>query len=602
MQQESRNTVIFLVCAVVLFFVYNMFVLEPAAKRRQAEAAHQAAVAQAQHPAGVAGKTAATIQVPPAVTRKAALAASPRVAVVTPSLKGSISLRGGRIDDLYLTNYRESVDKASPPVELLRPEGAPYAWFAEFGWTGANVPGLPAYDTLWTLTQGSTLKPGSPIVLTYSNGAGLTFTRRIEVDDKFMFTVSDTVANASGQAVALAPYASVQHQGFPEHPANSSIVHEGGIGATGLDKPTLNLIGYKQWAKKGGGPEMPSKGGWLGITDKYWLAAVIPNQSERITGQFRDVKSDNVDVFDASFVGQPRTLAPGAQTSTTTRFFAGAKVVPLLRQYQEKLGIPRFDDAVDWGKYFFWLTRPLFSLLQYIYQHLGSFGVAILVLTVIVRGVFFPLANKSYESMTKMKKVQPLVEEIRKKYKEDPAKQQQEMLALYGREKVNPLAGCLPILFQIPVFYSLYKVLTVTIEMRQASFLWLHDLSARDPTTIWNLFGLIPWTPAHLPVVGGIFDTTLHIGIMPLIYGVTMWLSTSMNPPAPDPTQQKIFQLMPIVFTFIMAQFAVGLLLYWTWSNILAIVQQYVIMRRFKVDNPIDRILRRFGAGPQASG
>lgn len=602
MQDESRNTIIFLVCALVLFFLYNSFVLEPAAKRRQAEAAHQAAIAQTQHPAGAPGQAAPSVHVPPAAARQAALAASPRVAVATPSLKGSISLRGARIDDLYLTQYRENPDKTSPPVELLRPDGAPYAWFADFGWTGQNAAGLPNPNTLWTLAQGTTLTPSSPIVLTYTNGQGLTFTRRIEVDDKFMFTVTETVANSSGQPVALAPYASVQHQGFPEHPANSSIVHEGGVGATGLDKPTLTLVKYKDWAKKGGGPELPSKGGWLGITDKYWLAAVIPNQSERITGQFRDTKADGVDVFDASFVGQPRTLAPGAQTSETTRFFAGAKVVPLLRNYQQTLGIPRFDDAVDWGKYFFWLTRPLFTLMEWIFQHVGSFGVSILVLTVIVRGVFFPLANKSYESMTKMKKVQPLVEDLRKRYKDDPAKQQQEMLALYQREKVNPLAGCLPILFQIPVFYSLYKVLTVTIEMRQASFLWLHDLSARDPTTIWNLFGVIPWDPAHLPLIGGLFATTLHIGIMPLIYGLSMWLSTAMNPPAPDPTQQRVFQLMPILFTFIMAQFAVGLLLYWTWSNILAIIQQYVIMRRFKVDNPIDRIIRGVTGRAKAPG
>jgi YidC/Oxa1 family membrane protein insertase len=591
MQDESRNTVIFLVCILGLFLAYNFFVLEPAAKRRQAETAHQAAVAQAAGPAA-APLPGAPLHVPVAVTRQAALATSPRVPIATPSLKGSVALRGGRIDDLFLTQYRETVDKGSPPVELLRPEGAPHAWFADFGWTGANVAGLPAYNTAWTLSEGSSLGPGRPIVLSYTNGAGLAFTRKIEVDDKFMFTVTDTVTNGGTQPVTLAPYASIQQQGLPEHPANSSIVHEGAVGATGLDKPTLTLINYKDLAKKGGGPELPSKGGWLGITDKYWLAALIPNQGERVTGQFTHGVASGVDLYDANVVGQPRSVAPGAQTTETTRFFAGAKVVPLLRDYQARLGIPRFEDAVDWGRYFFWLTKPIFWLLQHINQQVGTFGISILVLTVVVRGVFFPLANKSYESMTKMKKVQPLVEELRKRHKDDPAKQQQEMMALYQREKVNPLAGCLPILFQIPVFYSLYKVLTVTIEMRQASFLWLHDLSSPDPTTVWNLFGLIPWIPAHAPVVGGILDTTLHIGVMPLIYGVSMWLSTAMNPPAPDPAQQKIFQFMPVVFTFIMARFAVGLLIYWTWSNALAILQQYVIMRRFKVDNPIDRIIR----------
>ncbi|MDB5476186.1 MAG: preprotein translocase subunit [Phenylobacterium sp.] len=592
MQDESRNTIIFVVCALALFLLYNFFVLEPASKRRQAETAHAAAVAQLQSPAAAAVAGGVPVA-PPVITRQAALAASPRVPVDTPSLKGSVALRGGRIDDLYLKQYRETVDKNSPPVELLRPEGVAHAWFADLGWTGANVAGLPAYNTVWTLAQGSTLTPGQPIVLTYDNGQGLTFTRKIEVDDKFMFTVTDTVANSGAAPVTLVPYGSIQRQGLPDHPANSQIVHEGAVGALGLDKPILQLIDYKKWSKDGGA-ELDSKGGWLGITDKYWLAAVAPAQTERVHGRFDHRKEGGLDLFAADYTGQPRVVAPGGQSSNVTHVFAGAKTVPVLRAYEQKLGIPRFDDAVDWGRYFFWLTRPIFSLLMYIYQHVGTFGIAILVLTVVVRGVFFPLANKSYESMSKMKKVQPLVEEMRKKYKDDPAKQQQEMLALYSREKVNPLAGCLPILLQIPVFYSLYKVLTVTIEMRHAPFLgWIQDLSARDPTTVWNLFGLIPWNPAHLPMIGGILDTSLHIGVMPLIYGLTMWLSTSMNPPAPDPAQQKIFQLMPIIFTFIMAPFAVGLLIYWTWSNVLTTLQQYVIMRRFKVDNPIDRIINR---------
>jgi YidC/Oxa1 family membrane protein insertase len=600
MQDESRNTIIFLVSALALFLAYNFFVLEPASKRRQVEAAQAAATAQLQSPAAATASGAPLA--PPVVTRQAALAASPRVPVDTPSLKGSVALRGGRIDDLYLKQYRETADRNSPSVELLRPEGVAHAWFADLGWTGANVAGLPAYDTVWTLAQGSTLAPGAPIVLTYDNGQGLAFTRRIEVDDKFMFTVTDTVANTGAAPVTLVPYGSIQRQGLPDHPANSQIVHEGAVGALGLDKPILQLIDYKKWAKNGG-EELDSKGGWLGITDKYWLAAVAPAQGERVHGRFDHRKEGGLDLYAADYTGQPRAVAPGAQSTNVTHVFAGAKTVPVLRAYEKTLGIPRFDDAVDWGRYFFWLTRPIFSLLMYIYQHVGTFGVAILVLTVVVRGVFFPLANKSYESMSKMKKVQPLVEEMRKKYKDDPAKQQQEMLALYSREKVNPLAGCLPILLQIPVFYSLYKVLTVTIEMRHAPFLgWIQDLSARDPTTVWNLFGLVPWNPGHAPLIGPILDSTLHIGVMPLIYGLTMWLSTSMNPPAPDPAQQKIFQLMPVIFTFIMAPFAVGLLIYWTWSNVLTTLQQYVIMRRFKVDNPIDRIISRLTGRPGPPG
>jgi YidC/Oxa1 family membrane protein insertase len=264
---------------------------------------------------------------------------------------------------------------------------------------------------------------------------------------------------------------------------------------------------------------------------------------------------------------------------------------------------------VDWGSMFFWITRPIFEVLQFIYNLVGNFGISILLLTVLVRLIFFPLANKQYESLTKMKKVQPQMEELRKKYKDDPARQQQELLALYQREKVNPLAGCLPILLQIPVFYGLYKVLTVTIEMRHAPFMgWIKDLSAPDPTNIWNLFGLIPWDPAAVPLIGGIIGNTathhgfLALGILPVAYGFTMWLTMAMSPPAPDPVQQRIFQLMPIFFTFIMAPFAVGLLIYWTWSNVLTILQQYVIMRRFKVDNPIDRIIRRITGKPAPAG
>jgi len=606
MQPDSnRNTIIFLVCALVLFIVYQMFVLEPQAKRRQAEAAaaHSAAVAAGVPDARAGVPGAPSVVVPPAVTRAAALAASPRVPVATPNLQGSLSLKGARIDDLFLTEYRTELAKTSPPVELLRPEGAPHAWFAEFGWTGANVPGLPTAQTVWTLAQGSTLAPGQPVVMTYDNGAGLTFTRKVEVDDKFMFTVTDTVANLGAMPVTLAPYGSIQRQGVPPEVGKSGIVHEG---ATGWLDGHVRRYKYKDLTKKSP-VEFNSTGAWTGITDKYWLAALIPNPAEQVHAVFRDTKTGGVDVYEANFTGAARAIGPGQQVNVTQHLFAGAKTVPQLQAYEASLGVAHLDEAVDWGMFWF-LTRPIFLFLQYIFQHVGNFGVAILLLTVAVRVIFFPLANKSYESMTKMKKVQPLVEEMRKKFKDDPAKQQQEMMALYQREKVNPLAGCLPLLLQIPVFYSLYKVLSVTIEMRHAHFVgWINDLSAPDPTNIWNLFGLLPWDPVNLPLLGSFIGNTpaqhgfLALGVLPLLYGVTMWLTTSMNPPAPDPTQQKIFQLMPIMFTFIMAPFAVGLLIYWTWSNILTSIQQYVIMRRFKVDNPIDKLIARLsGKAPAA--
>ncbi len=596
---NSRNTIIFVVAAVVILIAYQFFVLDPAAKKRSAELAQQqraAASAQANAPKAAAApglSAAATV-----VSRAQAASASPRAPIATDALSGSISLRGARIDDLYLKNYRTTVEKNAPPVELLRPEGAENAYFAEFGWTGANLPGLPNADTVWQVVEGSTLAPGKPLVLRTQNGQGLTFTRKIEVDDKFMFTVTDTVANLGTGSVTLAPYASVQRQGIPNDRRNQ-IVHEGAIGWLGDE---LRQVKYAKWLKEGG-PTVSSTGGWTGITDKYWLTALIPEQTEAIQGQYRVTKSGATDIYEANFVGRPHIIPAGKQVVQTTHLFAGAKVVPVLKDYDAKLGVPRLDSAVDWGNFWF-ITRPMFMLLEFFFHLVGNFGIAILLLTVTVKLLFFPLANKSYESLTKMKKVQPQVEALRAKFKDDPAKQQQELMGLYQKEKINPLTGCLPMLVQIPVFYGLYKVLTVTIEMRHAPFFgWIQDLSAKDPLTIWNLFGLLPYNPATVPLVGPILNSDLlHLGPMALLYGLTMFLSTAMNPPQPDPIQQKIFQFMPLMFMFIMAPFAVGLLIYWCWSNVLTILQQYVIMRRFKVDNPIDQIIAKLTGKPREVG
>lgn len=597
MQNEnSRNTIIFFVCAALIMGVYYFMVMRPQAEsRRQAQivAAEQQKAREASADAGLTSSGAA-----PGVfikDRAQALGTVARVPIQTPTLKGSLSLQGARIDDLYLTNYKETLDKNSPPVELFRPQGMEHAYFAQFGWSGPNVTGgVPGPNTVWRLTNGSTLTPTTPVELTWDNGSGLRFTRVVSIDDQYMFTVKDTVANLGTQAIAIAPYGRVERQGVPVDLGKQMILHEGAIGTFGDgDSYSTEQVKYKDWAKK---PriENQSTGGWLGITDKYWLAALIPTQNETIEGRFSVRDAQGMNIHEAAMLGATHTIQPGRQIEETQRLFAGAKRAEVLKTYEQSLGLPRFVYAIDWGMFWF-LTRPIFTVVEFFYGVLGNFGLAILALTVVVKLILFPLANKSYESLSKMRNLQPKMEEIKKKHGAEPQKQQQEMMALYQREKINPLAGCLPMVVQIPVFYALYKVLFVTIEMRHAPFFgWIRDLSARDPSTIWNLFGAIPWDPATLPLLGGILNGPLHLGVLPLVYGFTMWLQMAMNPPAQDPMQRQIFQLMPIVFTFIMAPFAAGLLIYWAWNNVLSIIQQYVIMHRFKAENPIDSFLARF--------
>lgn len=582
---NTRNTILFVVCAVAIFILYDLFVLRPNQAKLEAEerSARAAAEGQTARPAPAAAPGSVV------VPRQQALTQSARVPIRTPSLRGSIALTGARIDDLFLTRYRETLDPGSPNVELFRPEGSRSAHFAEFGWAGANLPGLPGPGTVWTLARGQVLTPATPIVLQYDNGAGLVFTRTIAVDDLYVFTVTDTVANRAGQPVTLAPYGSVQRHGVPPDFLNNLILHEGAIGV--LDGK-LRQIKWNKWSDREQPLTEASQGGWLGMTEKYWLSALIPDQSASIQGAFRRTRVGGVNVFDAVYTGQARAIAPGSALTSTSRLFAGAKRVEVLDRYEQSLNTPRLDSAIDWGNLWF-LTKPIFYVLHFFQGYVGI-GLAILLLTVVVKALFFPLANKSFESMSKLKKLQPKMEEIKKKYGKDPQKQQQEIMALYQKEGANPIAGCLPILFQIPVFYALYKVLFVTLEIRHQPFFgWVRDLSARDPTTFVNLFGLLPWDPASTPVIGGLLDGPLHIGAWPILYGLSTWLTQSMSPVSADPIQRRIFQFFPVFFTFIMAPFAVGLVIYWTWSNTLTIIQQYVIMRRYKVENPIDGLLAR---------
>ncbi|GAA0870474.1 membrane protein insertase YidC [Brevundimonas basaltis] len=589
-QNNSRNTIIFIVMASIMLLAYSFFVMEPQTQKRRA--AQEAAAEQTTGPVTAPQPSAAVFT----EDRRTALGANgaQRVPIETGTLKGSLSLTGGRIDDLFLTNYRETIKADAPAVELFRPEGMKHAFFAQFGWSGPNITGgVPGPTTPWQLTEGSTLTPATPVVLTWDNGAGLRFTRRISVDEQYMFTVTDTVANFSAQAVTVAPRSGVLRLGVPDSLGRNQVLHEGAIGTFGDGEAyATEQLKYKGWTKKPS-VEHESTGGWLGITDKYWLAALVPEQDEKIAARFLVEGDGSSAAHIATMDGAAHTIQPNTQITETRRLFAGAKRNEILAGYQDSLGLPRFVYAIDWG--FLWfLTRPIFWLVEFFYGILGNFGLAILGLTLTVRLIMFPLANKSYESMSKMRNLQPKMEEIKKKHPDEPQKQQQELMALYQKEKINPLAGCLPLLLQIPVFYAVYKMLFVTIEMRhQPFFAWIRDLSAPDPTTIWNLFGLLPWDPASVPLIGGLLGGTFALSILAIFYGLTMWLQMAMSPQAPDPMQRRIFQLMPIVFTFIMATFPAGLLIYWAWSNILTIFQQYIIMHRLKAENPIDTFIAR---------
>ncbi len=507
----------------------------------------------------------------PALTREAVLAEQQRIKISTPRLHGSINLVGARIDDLTLATYHETVNPTSSEVVLLQPVGTMDAYFAQFGW--AETPGikLPNADTKWT-TSSDQLTPGHPVTLIWDNGEGLTFTRTITVDKDYMFTVEDAVKNSGSMPVKLTPYGLISRSGTPPI-SGYYILYEGPIGY--LDG-VVRDVSYASLT-----PQKPtdfiSTGGWLGYTDKYWLTALVPPQGEVIKAQFRkSVGPDKVDHYQVDYSGDPVTVLAGGTAATSTRFFAGAKELDLLQSYTAS-GIPLFDYSIDFG-WFWFLTKPIFQILLLLEGLLGNFGLAILLFTLLVKLLFFPLANKSYSAMSKMKLLQPEMQKLRERFPDDKARQQQEMMALYKRVGANPVAGCLPIVIQIPVFFALYKVLFVTIEMRHAPFFgWIHDLSAPDPTSFANLFGLLPFTPpAHLPIVGSI----LMIGAWPLVMGLTMFLQQKLNPQPVDPVQARMFMLLPIVFTFMLSGFPAGLVIYWAWNNLLSIGQQWAIMRR----------------------
>jgi YidC/Oxa1 family membrane protein insertase len=590
-QDNQKNLLIAIALSMVVLFAWQFFFAAPREQERQARLKQEQALSKAKEQPPAPGAQGASktdpkadpsqppgagTTTPPAatkpLTRQDAIDAAPRLGIETPSVRGSISLKGGRIDDLVLAKYRETVDPKSRYVELFSPSGAPHPFYAEFGWSpgkGVTQP-MPDRDTLWQAEKAGPLTPDSPVTLVWDNGQGLIFRRTVSVDRDYLFTVSDEVENKGGSAVSLHPFALISRHGLPKLDGVWMILHEGFIGALG--ESGLKEINYSDVLAENGTKSYKQTGGWLGFADKYWAAALVPDPKVPTEANFRGWKGTGgaKDTFQADVSAGPIEVAPGATGGFSTRLFAGAKVVSLIDQYNTQLGVRQFNMLFDWG-YFWFLTQPIYMLLHWFAQIFNNYGLAILATTVVVKVLFFPLANKSYESMAKMKLLQPEMEKLRERHKDDRAKMQQELMLLYREKKINPMAGCLPIVLQIPVFFALYKVLYLNIDMRQAPFFgWIKDLSAPDPTSIFNLFGLLPYATPDF----------LHVGVWPIIMGITMWVQMQLNPQQADPMQQRIFNWMPVMFTFLLANFASGLVIYWAWNNLLSLTQQYIIMTR----------------------
>ena len=508
--------------------------------------------------------------IPGIISRDSALSRTERVSISTPKLNGSINLTGARIDDLELREYHTTIDKNSPTIKYFSPQDTNDSYYSQHGWSarsGTNIT-VPNSKTLWTQIGNNTLSPGNPIQLVWDNENGLIFNRHIEIDENYMITIIQSVKNNTSEYVELFPYGLVSRTGMPDV-IGFFILHEGFIGYFGDEG--LAEIDYDDVAESDNKriQAAPTTKGWVGITDKYWTATLIPIEGTHFQPEFKYIEKS--DTYQANFISKEAVLiAPNSTSEYKSLLYAGAKVNSLLQDYSAKYGIDQFDLLIDWG-WFYFITKPMFIMIDWFYNLVGNFGVAILLATVVIKIIFFPLANKSYVSMSRMKLVQPQMMKIRDRYKNDKQGQQKAMMELYKKEKINPLAGCLPIVIQIPVFFALYKVLFVTIEMRHAPFIgWIRDLSAPDPTSIFNLFGLIPWDPPQL----------LLIGVCPLLMGFTMFIQMKMNPTPTEPAQQIVFNWMPVVFTFMLASFPAGLVIYWIWNNLLSILQQYVIMRR----------------------
>ena len=558
---DPKNMITAVALSMAIVLAWQYFYLAPASKKAEQQAAAQKAQVQA---AAAAPSVESTVK-----DLAATLAATKRVKIDTPTLTGSINLTGAQLDDLHLVQYHVTNDDKSPEVTLLKPSGTANAYFVEQGYLSSEgqKAKLPDSKSEWQAETGASLQKDKPITLTWDNGEGLKFTRLITLSDDYLFTVHDTIANSGTAAVDLFPFARVQRQDLPEVGTYSFFQ-----GALGVQNRGLEEHDYASLKKLAGTPiKISSTGGWMGLTDKYWATAVIPPTDLKLETSYQNVKNPSREVFQADYKADAAVSVPAGGSATyEDRIYAGAKVVNTINAIGTKYGLERFDLMIDWGWYSP-LTKSMFYLLSFVKGIVGNFGIAILIVTVMVKLAVFPLANRSYASMSRMKNLKPQLDALKVQYPDDKPRQQQEMMALYKREKINPMAGCLPIIVQIPVFFSLYKVILTTIDLRHAPFLgWIHDLSAPDPTTIFNLFGLISWHP----------PAALLIGFWPLLMGATMWIQMRLNPAPPDPVQAQMFNWMPVIFTYSMSGFPAGLTIYWAWSNFLSIIQQSYIMTK----------------------
>ncbi len=572
---DQKRLFLAIAISVVIMFGFQALMPRPHHAPPPTPAAQTEAPATAPQPSDTLGAVPQDAGNAPAAPSKP----EPRVAINAPRVSGSINLIGARLDDLVLNDYHETIAKTSPLVRLLEARHDPEPSYIQFGWSAGGGVKLPDTATEWHASA-ATLTQQQPVTLSWDNGAGLTFEIVLSIDDNYMFRVEQRVRNATGAPVDLHPWSRVRRDYTPAT-GGYSVLHEGLVGwVDGRLRETTYAKAKSEGTKRDGiAYQGTGTGGWAGFTDKYWLEAVIPDQAVSYTTTYRYIDETKGGYQADSESAQPLTVPPHGDAMQVSRAFVGAKVIGLLNRYEARDGISHLSYAVDWG-WFWFLTKPIYYALDWLNAALGNFGLAILVFTIGVKALFFPLANRSYKSMSKMKLLGPKMQALREQYKDDQAKMQQQIMALYKTESVNPASGCLPMVVQIPVFFSLYKVIFINIDMRHAPFFgWIHDLSAIDPTNVFNLFGLIPFDPTTI-------SPFLHLGIWPLVMGLTMWGQQKLNPPPPDPMQARMFQFMPVIFTFMLARFPAGLVIYWTWNNLLTIGQQWLIMRQTRLARP----------------